>query len=152
MNQRFRIPVSRWSLIWLPLLVLIQVPSILYRFSKFREESDLNSGLFLLLWILAGIFWLVFAIRQFRTADVILIEEEEITVHSERGERIFPSKTVTTVTDDQIAFHLFFKKGEISLSKKTIPSDLAKCLEERILADSGANKTEISSPITSGVD
>ena len=146
MNQRFTIPVSRWSLIWGPLIVLFQVPIISGRFSEFREESDLKSGLFLLLWILIGFFWLVFAIRQFRTADVILVENEEITVHSERGHRTFPSKTVTTVTDDQIAFHLFFKKGGFSLSKKKIPSDLAKYLEKRVLADSGANKATLDKP------
>ncbi len=152
MNQSFRIPLSRWSLIWIPLIFLLQIPIFMGRYGEFSEDPSHKTGWMLFAWILIACFWLVSAIRRFRTADVISVEDEEIRFQRARGERTWPPETVTTVTDDQIAFHLFSKKNEISLSKKKVPSELAQYLNERVMVETGANTSAMASLIPFRVD
>lgn len=52
--------------------------------------------------------------------------------------RVGPPEVVVALADDLIAFHLYSKKNEISLSKKTVPDELARFLDERIAEDARA--------------
>lgn len=134
--------MSRWSLIWLPLLVLLQIPTLLGRYGEFRNDPSLATGWMFFTWVLCGVFCVVLAVRTFRTAQIVTVHEDEIRFQKALGKRTWPAETVTTVTDDQIAFHLYSKGKEISLSKKRVPSDLAQCLDDRVLAGTGMNKTK----------
>lgn len=130
----------------------MQVPLILGLYDQFREDPSREIGWLPFAWILITFFWLVSAIRQFRTADIISIEDEGIKFQRVWGERMGPPETVMTVTDDQIEFHLFSKKSEVSLSKKIVPYELAQYLNERVIGESSANQAAMASEISPRVD
>ncbi|MCB1205885.1 MAG: hypothetical protein KDN18_16600 [Verrucomicrobiae bacterium] len=138
MNQSFRIPVSRASLTLLTMLVLSQVLLILHHYTRFREDPGSMNRWMFYSWILLGGFWIWSGYRQLRTFHVVSIDKNGIRFQKVRGKRMWPSEAVTTITDDQIAFHLFSKKNELSLGKKKIPPELERHLTERLLAESEA--------------
>ena len=133
MNQNYKIPASRWSLICLLLFLITQIAFILFCFKRFREGLSIESDWMLFLWLVIGVGTCLSAFRHFRTAHIISIEKDDIRIQTTVGKRTRSAETVTTVTDDQIAFHLYSKRNQISISKKKIPAELARRLDERIL-------------------
>lgn len=139
MNQSFRIPASRALLILLSMLVLLQVLLVPHHFTRFRDEPGPTNRWMFYTWILLGSFWIWSGYCQLRTFHVVSIDDEGIRFQKVRGKRKWPSEAVTAITDDQIAFHLYSKKNELSLGKKKIPPELERYLEERLPAESEAN-------------
>ena len=152
MSQSFRIPSSRWWLALPVLMFLMAIPSAFWRFEEFIEESSVKTGLIFFSWIFFSGVWLFLAVRQLCTAQVVSVSGEEIQFQRIFFSRVEPSETVTTVTQDQIAFHLYSKKDKMSLSKKRVPIELAQILDGRIVANKEANKPTLASPITPRVD
>ena len=142
MNQSFRIPVSRASLTLLTMLVLSQVLLILHHYTRFREDPGSMNRWMFYSWILLGGFWIWSGYRQLRTFHVVSIDKNGIRFQKVRGKRMWPSEAVTTITDDQIAFHLYSKRNELSLGKKSIPSVLRHYLAGRLLENAEASLDE----------
>ncbi|MBP9223147.1 MAG: hypothetical protein KBF76_04725 [Verrucomicrobiales bacterium] len=152
MNQSFRIPVSRWWLI-LPLLsLLLLIPSTLWRYDDFQDEPSLKTGWRFFSWILLWVFWHFLAFRQFCTAQVVSVRDDEIQFQTVSFSRVFPAEIVTTVTVDPIAFHIYSKKDQMTLSRKRVPIELAQCLNGHIAANKEAIRPTLASPITPRVD
>lgn len=133
--RQFHIPVVRRAWIWLPLLLLLQVPNLVRGSRNFGEEWRHLSA-----WLAVGlsgavVLLLVFGIRRFWAEEVVTVEGEVICFQRKTGNRISPPETVTVVTDDQIAFHLFSEKRRISLAKRKVPTELALCLEARVAGE-----------------
>lgn len=132
---QFHIPVVRWPWIGFPLLLLLQVPNLVRGSRNFGEEWRHLSA-----WLDVGlsgvvVLLLVFGIRRFWAEEVVTVEGDAIRFQRKTGNRISPPETVTVVTDDQIAFHLFSEKRRISLAKMKVPTELALCLEARVAAE-----------------
>lgn len=152
MNQSFRIPSNRWWLTIPILMVLMAVPGTFWRYEEFIDEPSIRTGLILFSWPSWFGFWAFMGVRQLCTTEVVSFSDGEILFHRIIFSRIQPSETMTTVTQDQIAFHLYSRKDQMSISKKRVPIELAQTLDRRIAADKEANKPTLASPITPRVD
>jgi len=152
MNQSFRIPDSRW-LLCLPLLVLLMsIPSTLWRYDGFLDHPSLKTGLSLFIWMFLWVFWITLAFRQLGTAQIVTVRDDGIQFQRAFFSRVRPAERVTSVTRDPIAFHLYSEKDKITLSKKKVPIEVAQSLNEHIAAHKKANRPTLASPITPRVD
>jgi hypothetical protein len=151
MNQSFRIPLSRWWLIW-PLLILLPlIPIIFWRYDDFQDHPSLETG-----WVLFSpllvIFWIAPAFYRLGTAQIVTVRDDGIQFQRAFFSKAGPAERVTSVTKDPIAFHLYSEKDKITLSKKRVPIELAQGLNEHIAAHKEANRPTLASPITPRVD
>jgi hypothetical protein len=137
-SGNFRIVPSNWSRLFRVRILLLFAPLLPIRFVKFVDEPGLNTGVILFLWLAFFCFWFSSSYRAFRTAFLVSIEEGEMRFQNEVSGRVGPPELVVALTDDLIDFHLFSKKNEISLSKKTVPDELARFLDERIAEEARA--------------
>lgn len=139
MNRSFRIPASRWWLIWPLLILLLLIPTTLWRYDDFQDHRSLKTGWMLFSWIFLWVFWITLWFRQLGTAQIVTVCDDEIQFQSVFFSRVRPAEMVISVTEDLIAFHLYSKKDKITLSKKRVPIELAQRLSERISANKEAN-------------
>ena len=123
----------------MPLLsLLLLIPSTLWRYDDFQDEPSLKTGWRFFSWILLWVFWHFLAFRQFCTAQVVSVRDDEIQFQTVSFSRVFPAEIVTTVTVDPIAFHIYSKKDQMTLSRKRVPIELAQCLNGHIAANKEA--------------
>lgn len=131
-NGNFRIFPANRSRLFSVVILLLSAPLLAIQFVEFVDDPGLNTGVTLFLWLAFLSFWLHSSYRAFRTAFLVSIEDGEMRFQNEVSGRVGPPEVVIALTDDLIDFHLFSKKNEISLSKKTVPDELARFLDERI--------------------
>lgn len=137
-NGNYRIVPANWSRLFCVLILLLSAPLLVIRFVEFVGEPGLDAGVALFLWLAIVSFWLHSSYRTFRTAFLVSIEDGEMRFQNEVSGRVGPPEVVIALSDDLIAFHLFSKKNEISLSKKKVPDELARILDERIAEEARA--------------
>jgi hypothetical protein len=70
-------------------------------------------------------------IREFRKKQIIRIEEGEIFIGSSIGKASAQLEPVTSVYCDQIEYHLYSKKYEISIRIKRLPADFRELFNEK---------------------
>lgn len=119
-----------------PAFAVVQILICIRAIGQMREEPGVEPMAWLALNAALAILWIFAGIRQFRSAHIVEVDGDGMGFWQVVGNRTCPTETVTTVTGDQIQFHLYSSKKEISLSKKKIPPELAQILQDRIEEES----------------
>ncbi|MDA7922008.1 hypothetical protein N9B21_01050 [Verrucomicrobiales bacterium] len=76
------------------------------------------------LWLLLGLIGLFDAIRRHRTKETIRVEEDEVLIGFSKGKSCGELEPITSMDRDQVEYHLYSKKYEISIKMKRLPEHL----------------------------
>ena len=131
MAQKNKVSSGRGNVVLFGLSVVVSIFAVVVNGRIFAGEPSWKNGGLLLIWILMAVLWVRNTIRHFRTSHLVSVDENGVRIQRTVGKREWPEERVIAVTSDQIQFHLFTKKDEISVSKKKVPPELAGELTKR---------------------
>ena len=90
--------------------------------------SSFYSAFFLIAFAVGLFSWL----RAILTKHTLRIDGAGFEITKTRGKKILLVEPITTVTGDQIQFHLFSKSGNVSIFKKNLPRPVIDFLASRV--------------------
>lgn len=88
------------------------------------------------IWLILGLNGVLFAISQFRTKRIIRIEDDVILIGSSKGKSPPKLEPITSIDRDQVAYHLYSKKYDLSVKMKRLPEGVRVLFDERCGAGS----------------